>query len=61
VYVNEPDLILFVGEALVGNEAVDQLKKFNRVRLLPPNSYIHTQQFIDRLLRNMPPPQPNPA
>lgn len=27
---NEPDLILFVGEALVGNDAVDQLEKFNR-------------------------------
>jgi len=30
VGVNEPDLVLFVGEALVGNEAVDQLSKFNR-------------------------------
>lgn len=28
--VNEPDLVLFVGEALVGNEAVDQLVKFNQ-------------------------------
>ena len=27
--VNDPDLVLFVGEALVGNEAVDQLVKFN--------------------------------
>ena len=27
---NDPDLVLFVGEALVGNEAVDQLVKFNR-------------------------------
>lgn len=30
IRVNEPDLVLFVGEALVGNEAVDQLVKFNR-------------------------------
>jgi len=30
IRVNSPDLILFVGEALVGNEAVDQLVKFNR-------------------------------
>lgn len=30
VQVNRPDKILFVGEALVGNEAVDQLTKFNR-------------------------------
>ena len=29
IRVNEPDLVLFVGEALVGNEAVDQLVKFN--------------------------------
>lgn len=27
--MNNPDLVLFVGEALVGNEAVDQLVKFN--------------------------------
>ncbi|KAJ2760972.1 hypothetical protein H4S06_001452 [Coemansia sp. BCRC 34490] len=30
VSVNAPDKILFVGEALVGNEAVDQLLKFNQ-------------------------------
>jgi signal recognition particle receptor subunit alpha len=30
ITVNEPDLVLFVGEALVGNDAVDQLSKFNR-------------------------------
>lgn len=29
IAVNAPDLVLFVGEALVGNEAVDQLVKFN--------------------------------
>lgn len=28
--MNQPDLVLFVGEALVGNEAVDQLTKFNQ-------------------------------
>ena len=28
--MNAPDLVLFVGEALVGNEAVDQLVKFNQ-------------------------------
>lgn len=27
---NTPDLVLFVGEALVGNDAVDQLTKFNQ-------------------------------
>lgn len=30
IKLNCPDLVLFVGEALVGNEAVDQLKKFNQ-------------------------------
>ncbi|KAJ7273230.1 signal recognition particle binding protein [Mycena rebaudengoi] len=30
VAVNMPDKIIFVGEALVGNEAVDQLTKFDR-------------------------------
>ncbi|VDN01141.1 unnamed protein product [Thelazia callipaeda] len=30
IQINEPDLVLFVGEALVGNEAVDQLVKFNQ-------------------------------
>lgn len=29
IKTNSPDLTLFVGEALVGNEAVDQLTKFN--------------------------------
>ena len=31
--MNRPDLCLFVGEALVGNDSVDQLVKFNQVRL----------------------------
>ncbi|KAK3012769.1 hypothetical protein RJ639_009183 [Escallonia herrerae] len=30
IHVNSPDLVLFVGEALVGNDAVDQLSKFNQ-------------------------------
>jgi len=30
VSLNKPDLILFVGEALCGNDGVDQLKSFNR-------------------------------
>lgn len=30
VKVNNPDKVLFVGEALVGNDGVDQLLKFNR-------------------------------
>ncbi len=30
VAVNQPDKLIFVGEALVGNEAVDQLSKFDK-------------------------------
>ena len=30
---NQPDKVVFVGEALVGNEAVDQLSKFNKALL----------------------------
>jgi len=30
VALNSPDLVLFVGEALVGNDAIDQVTKFNR-------------------------------
>ncbi|THG03101.1 hypothetical protein TEA_016124 [Camellia sinensis var. sinensis] len=30
INLNNPDLVLFVGEALVGNDAVDQLLKFNQ-------------------------------
>ncbi|ORM41954.1 Signal recognition particle receptor subunit alpha [Babesia sp. Xinjiang] len=30
IHVNNPNLLLFVGEALVGNDAVDQLRKFNQ-------------------------------
>jgi hypothetical protein len=30
ISVNDPQLVLFVGEALVGNDAVDQLTKFSR-------------------------------
>ena len=37
ISLNEPELVLFVGEALVGNDAVDQLTKFNQ-RLLDLSS-----------------------
>ncbi|PNG99892.1 Signal recognition particle receptor subunit alpha, partial [Tetrabaena socialis] len=30
IAINDPNLVLFVGEALVGNDAVDQLMKFNK-------------------------------
>ena len=30
IQINSPDLILFIGEALVGNDGIDQLTKFNK-------------------------------
>lgn len=34
VNLNNPDLVLFVGEALVGNDSIDQVTKFNQVRAI---------------------------
>jgi len=45
---NSPDLILFVGEALVGNEAVEQLKKFNQA--LIDKSKSKTPRSIDGII-----------
>ena len=30
VKVNKPNLVVFIGEALVGNDAVDQISKFSK-------------------------------
>ena len=46
ITVNKPDLVLFVGEALVGNEAVDQLVKFNQA-LADNSRHIKDAQTID--------------
>ena len=48
ITVNQPDLVLFVGEALVGNEAVDQLVKFNQA--LADNSDRREPRLIDGIL-----------
>ncbi|OWK17541.1 SRPRA [Cervus elaphus hippelaphus] len=48
ITVNTPDLVLFVGEALVGNEAVDQLVKFNRA--LADHSMAQTPRLIDGIV-----------
>lgn len=48
IRVNSSDLVLFVGEALVGNEAVDQLVKFNRA--LVDNSEEGNTRTIDGIL-----------
>ena len=37
---NKPDLTLFVGEALVGNDGVDQLMEFNRALSINGNSHL---------------------
>lgn len=48
IKVNQPDLVLFVGEALVGNEAVDQLLKFNQA--LADFSSMDNPRLIDGIV-----------
>ncbi|XP_029429078.1 signal recognition particle receptor subunit alpha [Rhinatrema bivittatum] len=48
ITVNMPDLVLFVGEALVGNEAVDQLVKFNKA--LADHSMTEKPPLIDGIV-----------
>ncbi|CAL9125120.1 unnamed protein product [Musa textilis] len=48
INLNSPDLVLFVGEALVGNDAVDQLTKFNQK--LADLSTISNARLIDGIL-----------
>lgn len=49
IEMNSPDLVLFVGEALVGNDGVDQLSKFNEalVRLSKASG---TERSIDGIV-----------
>lgn len=48
--MNKPDLTLFVGEALVGNEAVDQLVRFNQVSsLFTEIEYIEVYGVISKM------------
>ncbi|XP_039794856.1 signal recognition particle receptor subunit alpha-like [Panicum virgatum] len=48
INLNSPDLVLFVGEALVGNDAIDQLTKFNQK--LADLSAVPTARLIDGIL-----------
>ncbi|XP_038634523.1 signal recognition particle receptor subunit alpha isoform X2 [Scyliorhinus canicula] len=48
IAINAPDLVLFVGEALVGNEAVDQLVKFNQA--LADHSMAEKPRLIDGIV-----------
>merc|ERR1711916_422931 len=50
VEVNRPDLIVFVGEALAGNDAVDQLEKFNQS--LRDFSGSETARQVDGIILN---------
>ena len=49
INTNEPDLVLFVGEALVGNDAVDQLTKFNE-RLSDLSAAAQKTRLIDGIV-----------
>jgi len=48
IKINEPDLVLFVGEALVGNDGVDQLRKFNQA--LADHSDVNNPHLIDGIV-----------
>ena len=48
IKVNQPNLVLFVGEALVGNDAVDQLVKFNQA--LADYSNMENPHLIDGIV-----------
>lgn len=48
VELNQPDRLFFVGEALVGNDAVDQLSKFNRA--LEDNQKSKKPRCIDGII-----------
>lgn len=45
---NEPDLVLFVGEALVGNDGVNQLHMFNQVTQ-SEESYSYTASEVSSM------------
>lgn len=50
--INEtkPDLVLFVGEALVGNDGVDQLQRFNSSIRESAPAHITEPRFIDGIM-----------
>ncbi|XP_061385308.1 signal recognition particle protein-like [Danaus plexippus] len=49
ITINNPDLILFIGEALFGNDSVDQLKKFHKC-LINYAPYSKEPRSIDGLI-----------
>lgn len=50
IHVNQPNLVLFVGEALVGNDAVDQLVKFNRALYDLAPASVTNKHLIDGIV-----------
>lgn len=48
ITVNQPDLILFVGEALAGNDAIDQLTQFNQA--LTDHATTKTPRLVDGIV-----------
>jgi len=50
IHENTPDRVLFVGEALVGNEAVDQLRKFNEALMDMGRAQTAQPQSIDGIV-----------
>ncbi len=48
IKVNQPDLVLFVGEALVGHDAIDQLTKFNQS--IADHSNMEKPRLIDGIV-----------
>lgn len=48
VILNNPDLIIFIGEALVGNDGIDQLMKFNKS--LVDRSEPHNVREVDAII-----------
>ena len=49
VHLNNPDVVLFVGEALVGNDAIDQLTRFNQ-SLIDYAAYDTNPRTIDGIV-----------
>lgn len=49
VHTNLPDIVLFVGEALVGNDAIDQLTKFNQT-LIDAATTSYNPKCIDGII-----------
>jgi signal recognition particle receptor subunit alpha len=50
IHLNDPDLVLFVGEALVGNDGVDQLSKFDEALCRLSRASSSVERSIDGVI-----------